>query len=290
MAEFKEAVLTQKGIALLAKAQAENATIQIAKAVTGSGVYEEGEDISARTSLKSPKQEFAPTTILRQNETNVFVQFSITNNPPGGVPLANGYYVTEIGLTAIDPDEGEILYSLAVGDPEKSDYLPAYNNLLPAVIGVDFLIEVSNSENVSITTDLSAYATKADLDAKADGIGYNSDTDQIELKANNKVISRALLPFGDYAKRTDLDPLVERDKLTLSYDQESSRLSLMYDETEISHVTIVSGGGGDYEIATKEEIDEIVERIMNEGSPIPEDTRLATDEEIEGIIGNLDPL
>lgn len=114
MAEFKQAVLTNKGIALLAKAQAEHATIQISKAVTGNGVYEEGEDIAARTSLKGPKQEFAPTTILRQNETNVFVQFSITNNPAGS-PLLNGYYVTEIGLCAIDPDEGEILYSIAVG-------------------------------------------------------------------------------------------------------------------------------------------------------------------------------
>ena len=41
MAEFKQAVLTNKGIALLAKAQAEHATIQISKAVTGNGVYEE---------------------------------------------------------------------------------------------------------------------------------------------------------------------------------------------------------------------------------------------------------
>lgn len=289
MAEFKEAVLTQKGIALLAKAQAENATIQISKAVTGAGIYEEGEDISARTALKNPKQEFAPTTILRQNETNVFVQFSITNNPPGGEPLANGYYVTEIGLTAIDPDEGEILYSLAVGDPEKSDYLPAYNNLLPAVIGVDFLIEVSNSEDVTITTDLSAYATRADLAAKADGIGFDSSSNQIQLKVNNQIISRAALPFGDYAKKTDLDPLAETEKLGLQYVQETSRLSLLYNEEEIAHVTIVSGGGGDYDIATKAEIDEIVEQLMQESPPVPE-ARVATEEEIEETISDLDPL
>lgn len=288
MAEFKQAVLTNKGIALLAKAQAEHATIQISKAVTGNGVYEEGEDIAARTSLKSPKQEFAPTTILRQNETNVFVQFSITNNPAGS-PLLNGYYVTEIGLCAIDPDEGEILYSIAVGAEGRSDYLPAYNNLLPAVIGVDFLIEVSNSEDVTITTDLSAYATRADLAAKADGIGFDSSSDQIQLKANNQIISRAALPFGDYAKKTDLDPLVETEKLGLQYVQETSRLSLLYNEEEIAHVTIVSGGGGDYEIATKAEIDEIVEQLMQESPPVPE-ARVATEEEIEETISDLDPL
>lgn len=288
MAEFKQAVLTNKGIALLAKAQAEHATIQISKAVTGNGVYEEGEDIAARTSLKSSKQEFAPTTILRQNETNVFVQFSITNNPAGS-PLLNGYYVTEIGLCAIDPDEGEILYSIAVGAEGRSDYLPAYNNLLPAVIGVDYLIEVANSEDVTITTDLSAYATRDDLNAKADGIGYDGESDQILLKANNETISRVTLPLSGYAKKTDLEPFAEVEKIGMDYSQETSILSLEYDGREIAHVTIVSGGGGDYEIATHEDIEEIVDQIMHDAPPTPE-ARIATEEEIEETIEELDDL
>ena len=70
MAEFNEAVLTQKGINLLAKAQAEQATIQITKAVSGAGEYEPGEDLVSRTALKDKRQEFAPTSIRRQNENS----------------------------------------------------------------------------------------------------------------------------------------------------------------------------------------------------------------------------
>ena len=163
MAKFKEAVLTRKGIALLAKAQAEHKSITFTGAVTGNGDYEDGEDISSRTSLKSEQQTFAPTLIRRQNETNVYVHFTITNYQEGDA-LEHGYYVTEIGLIANDPDEGEILYGIAIGEPGKCDYLPAYDSLLPAVIGVDFLIEVGNADQVNIVTDLSAYATHEEVE------------------------------------------------------------------------------------------------------------------------------
>ena len=230
MAQFKEAVLTRKGIALLAKAQAEEKTISFTRAVTGNGTYEDGEDISQRTELKSYQQEFAPTTIARQNETNVYVRFSITNNPSYGA-LQHGYYVTEIGLMAMDPDDGEILYGIAIAEEDKADYLPAYNNLLPAVIGVDFLIEVDNAEEVIITTDLSAYATNADLNAKGDRIAFDGKTNTLFLKANGVEISRCVISFddvdlssyvkktelaktlADYAKTEDLDPYAKTEDL-----------------------------------------------------------------------------
>ena len=197
MAQFGGAVLTRKGIALLAKAQAEEKTITFTKAVTGSGVYEDGEDLASRTELKEYQQEFAPTTIQRQNETNVYVRFSITNNPQSGA-LTHGYYVTEIGIMASDPDEGEILYGLAVAEQDKADYLPAYNGFLPAVIGVDFLIEVDNAENVTITTDLSAYATNEDLNAKADHIAWDGENGKLQLKANGEVISECVIGGGSF--------------------------------------------------------------------------------------------
>ena len=201
---FKETVLTRKGIALLAKAQAEQAAIKITRAVSGNGIYEESEEegLSLMTALKSEQQSFAPTTVARQNETNVFVRFTITNNHPENGPLLHGYYVTELGLYAEDPDEGEILYAIAIGEQDTCDFLPAYNNLLPATITVNFLIEVANAENVTITTDLSAYASRQDLNSKADGIGYDSETDEILLKANNIVISRVKLNLPAQLKIT----------------------------------------------------------------------------------------
>ena len=106
---FKEAVLTAKGIALLAKAQAGRCTIKLTKAATGDGSYSDGEALTNRTALKSKKQEFALITVTTQNQSNVYVKFIITNKQDTG-NLKNGYYVKEVGIYAQDPDEGEILY------------------------------------------------------------------------------------------------------------------------------------------------------------------------------------
>ena len=105
---FKEAVLTAKGIALLAKAQAGRCTIKLTKAATGDGSYSDGEALTNRTALKSKKQEFALITVTTQNQSNVYVKFIITNKQDTG-NLKNGYYVKEVGIYAQDPDEGEIL-------------------------------------------------------------------------------------------------------------------------------------------------------------------------------------
>lgn len=281
MAEFKEAVLTRKGIALLAKAQAEQKTISFTRAITGNGEYEDGEDLSRRTELKSYQQEFAPTTIQRQNETNVYVRFSITNNPSYG-PLEHGYYVTEIGLMANDPDEGEILYGIAIAEEDKADYLPAYNNLLPAVIGVDFLIEVDNAESVTITTDLSAYATNADLNAKADRIAWDEDESKLLLKANGEVISECVITI----KNVDLSELV------VDFDKVTKKLTLSYNDETLSETTIdIEGGGTEASLATPEEVQEVVDELMKDtGEIIDDGTRPASDDEVDDAISGLDDI
>ena len=320
MAQFKEAVLTRKGIALLAKAQAEKKSIAFTRAVTGNGIHEDGEDISRCTELAGYQQEFAPTTIARQNETNVYVRFSITNNPSYG-PLEHGYYVTEIGLMANDPDEGEILYGIAIGEEDKCDYLPAYNNLLPAVIGVDFLIEVDNAENVTIVTDLSAYATNEDLDAKADRVDFDDETNELILKANGNVISRCVIPFDkidlsgyakkedleSYAKKEDLDDYAKTEDLEpyettadaeqklagkadgVSFDKNTGKLSLLSGETEIDNTNIdIPEGGADVSLATEEEVRELgSELIRDAGGTVDDNARVANEDEVEDVIENL---
>ena len=146
---FQEAVLTRKGIALLTKAQAGKCNIILTKAAAGNGSYASGEEISDLTDLKAKKQTFQLTTVTVQNQSNVFVKFIMSNKQDTG-NLVNGYYVKEIGIYAQDPDEGEILYAIAIGVENQWDFMPAYNGLLPSTITVDFLIEVSNAENVTI--------------------------------------------------------------------------------------------------------------------------------------------
>ncbi len=147
---FHEAVLTQKGIALLAKAQADLCSIELTRAVTGDGEYSEGEDLSIRTALKSQKQTFSLNTVSVWNATNVYVKFIITNYKSAIDYLHIGYYVKEIGLYANDPDEGEILYAIATAVANQWDYLPSYNNLTPSTITMEMLTEVANADEVTL--------------------------------------------------------------------------------------------------------------------------------------------
>lgn len=271
MAEFKRAVLTRQGIELLAKAQAESKTILFTKCVTGDGKYDETEDISLQTHLKSQKQEFIPGSIKRQNDTNVFIQFSITNKQETG-NLTHGYYVNELGIIANDPDIGEILYAIAIAEEDKADWMPAYDELLPTVIMIDFLIEVSNADNVTITTDMSAYATRAELENKADGFKYDEQTGILTVTSGDKILEQVPIftDKADYVRKETVEQIETRLKEVedllrrlyafsysgndeaivtyldeVQYNEEEENITLPDDLASYDDETItLSGGGG----------------------------------------------
>lgn len=147
---FNNAVLTQKGIALLAKAQGGLCSIVLTKAATGDGSYTDGEDISQQTELKNKIQEFNLETVTVWDTNNVLVKFIITNYIDSSHILTTGYYVKELGIYATDPDEGTILYAIATAVTDQWDYMPAYDNLLPQKIIVDMLTKVVNADDVTV--------------------------------------------------------------------------------------------------------------------------------------------
>lgn len=163
MANFNSAVLTAKGINLLAKAQAGQTTIEFTKAATGNGSYATGESLVSRTALKAQKQTFPISKISIVNESTVYLKFIISNQQTGG-NLKNGYYVKEVGIFATDPDEGEILYAITTAVTDQWDYLPAYNDLIPSTITMEFYTEVDNASTVYIQAGGGAYVTEEDLE------------------------------------------------------------------------------------------------------------------------------
>ena len=154
--------LTTAGKALLAKAQAGQTSIQITKAQTGSGSYSSGENIESRTALKTPKQTFPiQNKVISDADNTVILKIAITNKSESET-LSTGYDITEFGIFAQDPQKGEILYSIATAS--TSDYMPAYNGVLPSVINMSYYLEVSNAENVTVNS-AGALALQADLEA-----------------------------------------------------------------------------------------------------------------------------
>lgn len=157
MLVWNSSVLTKDGLALLAKAQAGKTKIQITKAATGSGTYTDSEDLTDRKELKSKKQELTINNQEIRNISTVVLKIIISNKE-----LAAGYEIKEFGVYAQDPDKGEILYSIATS--KTSDYMPAYNNVIPSVLTMYYYLEVSNAENVTINM-AGALALATDLAA-----------------------------------------------------------------------------------------------------------------------------
>ena len=167
MLTWNPSKLTTKGKALLAKAQAGKCTIKITKAQTGSGQYSSGEAIDTRTSLKTPVQTLPIHSKEIQNGSTLVLKVTITNKTSDTDTLSTGYELREFGIFAQDPDEGEILYSIATAS--VSDYMPAYNGVIPSVISMSYYLEVANASSVTIVT-AGGLALQSDLEALADRV------------------------------------------------------------------------------------------------------------------------
>lgn len=179
MARFKKAVITEKGLALVTKVQMGSTTLKFTKIATGAGSYGD-EDVGNRTELKDKKQEFSLSSISVVDNDTVKLRAVISN--PG---LETGYYIREIGLFAQDPDDGEILYSLAVAYDGQWDYLPAESEVSPATINLDTFSSVANASTVTIQGGTGAYASAEDLENLAEKLQEHIDTGPIVVIEEN---------------------------------------------------------------------------------------------------------
>lgn len=164
MASYKKFVLTNKGRLLLNKVIAGECDLTITKAATGSGDYEENEDLTVLQGLKVQKQTFGISSFSRV-EDKICIRFVISNYDPGsGSGLEEEYRVREIGVFAEDPEEGEILYAVSTADTGKGDFIPAYDETSPVTVTVNAYLVVGTGGNVLIRVSPDAYATAADVE------------------------------------------------------------------------------------------------------------------------------
>lgn len=166
MTNFIGTQLTKKGLALIAKS---GLTVTFTKAETGSGIYDEKEDISTMTELKKKKQSFSINSALKKTETQANVKFVVSNKE-----LTEGYLFTEIGLYALDQEEGEILYAVCYSTPKNATELQAYNGVFEASVIMSLLVDISNDGNVVIDPQ-GVYALEEDLCVTNEKLNHIAD-------------------------------------------------------------------------------------------------------------------
>lgn len=210
MAQYRNAVMTQNGAALLNKAQAGLCKIKFTRMSTGDGQYSEGEkgieELRKITSLKSHKQSFAFDSIKYQDDTSVELKASITNHDDTQT-LSAGYYIREIAVFAQEDDKSdtEVLYSIAVAD--VADFLPTYNGNNPILIIQKYYVTVDESR--SAITVPSHYgedldAVKEELEKEWKEYAKNIDEEMKKRPEKDGKADEMTVTFTEAANRENI--------------------------------------------------------------------------------------
>lgn len=167
---FRDAVMTDKGAALLMQAQAGKSQIVFTYMKVGCGCYSEDEKsmekLRKAENLRSVKNVFAFSDKTLLNAYSLKLTSVISNCNTEGVSIVDaGYYVNEIGLFAKDilnESDTEILYSIAVVDAEQGDYMPPYLGNNSVQIVQEYIINIGTAKEIWVNFS-GAYADAESL-------------------------------------------------------------------------------------------------------------------------------
>ena len=140
-------VMTQKGRALQAKL-IEGTTLQITRAVTGTGFVTPGL-LSEQTAVSGEKQPITFQPVVYPEEGKCALTMKLGNDE-----LAEGYLATQVGVYAMDPDEGEIVYFIAQAtSANKGTEIPAAHESPGYTAEWTFYVQYGQADEVTVMVD-----------------------------------------------------------------------------------------------------------------------------------------
>lgn len=147
MSNWSSTQLTAKGQALEAKVTAGLTDLVFTKMKLGSGTVDP-EDIGAMTDLNTPKMTLGISSCaVSISDPTICNVISIASSSD----VATSFRITELGLFATDPDEGEILYAVMLDS--VPDTMPNSTAASPTTITFQINIVSSNASSISAIID-----------------------------------------------------------------------------------------------------------------------------------------
>lgn len=144
MANWSSGQLTAAGRKLQLKVEAGLTKLELTRIKIGDGT-ETAEEADALTDLVQAKSVFGISSITLKDGMCVVSGIVLTSTVP------TAYYAREWGLFATDPDEGEILYMVALDD--NPDYIPPSSSALKVSVTYAMQIVASNAAEVHCILD-----------------------------------------------------------------------------------------------------------------------------------------
>lgn len=170
MNQWANTVLTDKGAALLAKLTQGN-TLHITRAATGEGFVTPGM-LTKQTEITGHKQDLEFKKVTYPENGKCAIPVSLKNDE-----LVAGYEVTQVGLYATDPDDGEILLIISQApDANSGTIVPSATEMPGYSAEWTFYLQYGQADGVNVTVSPSNTVTFEDM------TGYVNDA--IKNKSN----------------------------------------------------------------------------------------------------------
>ena len=148
--------LTADGLRLYNKVQRGAATLNLTRIVVGDGELAENETAYDLVALKRAVE--AVTEIIKNDE----IGDGTTRLTIRILSSVIDYYLREIGIIALDPDEGEILYAYC-NFGEYADYIRTFNGVVATTQEIDIYIQIGNAPDMVVNVTDALVVTPKDL-------------------------------------------------------------------------------------------------------------------------------
>ena len=301
---WRAGVITNKGLGLLSKL-VKGHTLSITRAETGAG-YVDPDLLAQQTAVSDPMQALTFSAVSYPEEGKCVIPCRLTNEE-----ITTSYIARQIGLYAMDPDEGEILFYITqvekedggTGIPSKK-LIPSYTSTWNLVIlygmadGVT--LEVDPADNVS-RDEMHDYVDSA-MNEIADKVGFaikrrltipaGSQWTESGSTGNDSYIFVCTVPMEesnaeyfptmaldipslDPAAEAGLCPTIETLDGAVRFWAEK-----VPSEDLVGTILLRSENMITLSTATDQEVSDVVENIFGESGGEPPVYEIATDEEV----------
>lgn len=209
--------LTEKGRDLLAYCQT-GEPLNFTRAAIGTGKIESTAALFKMDKLVEEKQEVDIKSIKANGDGTSTISLAITNHETN-----QGFLMSEVGLFAHDPRNGEILYGVAYYD-DHADYIPVHDQEM-VEISMDIIVVVANVDTINIKIDRSMIcASQLDLMDLA-GKGRTNQT----VKGNWDLIQDLMLRIAAMGTSIQTDARYNNFKVDLKRLDGAEEFEGIYD-------------------------------------------------------------
>ena len=208
MASIKRTGITDKGKDLIAREVAGATDLTFTKISASNNKLADAVNLETLINLDGIKQTVNVSKIEKLGTSQVKVTATFNNSG-----LMNGYSMESLGIYARDTAGTETLFAVTVAD--KADFMPATNGINLSTVTVEFLFNISNTENISLSVNTEALATAEMLNLLKNEIdkGYVKYKDTAEEnKAGIITLSSIKNMINIHAPKPDLSPYMRWDK------------------------------------------------------------------------------